>query len=288
MCTQMFRWRCSPVVLLLLTVACVGPDISTPDRGRRDGGSSGTGGAGAGRGGGAGGGTGGAAGTGSGVGGFASTGGASGTGGSGDCAPALGARFRDFQDSHPDFEKNIAAVTGLVQAELDADGLPVYAPSGPTSVTSGKEAFDQWFRDVPGVNIRQDGSLPLSQQGDRWVYDSSAFFPLDGQGFDNQGREHNFHFTSEIHGSFVYSGHEVFTFRGDDDVWVFVNKRLAVDLGGVHAAATATIDFDAQAANLGITPGNRYSLDIFQAERHTSGSTFRVETTIECLVPEIG
>lgn len=284
MCKQTFTWCCWVATVSLLLMGACGagaPDSGRPAGGAGGGGSSVTGGAGGGVGGPVGqGGAGGAAGTGGGMG--------SGAGGGDACAPALGVRFRDFQDSHPDFEDGIGSLTGLVQTELDAEGLPVYAPAGPTSVTSGKEAFDQWYRDVAGVNMGQDGTLPLTQEGGRWVYDSTAFFPVDGQGFGNEGRDHNFHFTSEIHASFVYSGHEVFTFRGDDDVWVFVNKRLAVDLGGVHAAASATIDFDAQAASLGISPGNRYSLDIFHAERHTSGSNFRVETTIECLVPEIG
>jgi fibro-slime domain-containing protein len=65
---------------------------------------------------------------------------------------------------------------------------------------------------------------------------------------------------------------------------VFVNDRLALDLGGVHGAESQTIDFDAQAGVLGLTHGGTYHLDVFHAERHTTESHFRMATTIDCFV----
>jgi fibro-slime domain-containing protein len=105
-------------------------------------------------------------------------------------------------------------------------------------------------------------------------------------GFGHEGFAHNFHFTTEIHTRFEYQGGETFTFTGDDDLWLFINGRLAIDLGGLHPSLSATVDLDAQAATLGITPGHEYAMDIFHAERHTDASNFRIETTIECIVVE--
>jgi len=90
----------------------------------------------------------------------------------------------------------------------------------------------------------------------------------------------NFGFTTELHMKFKYNGGEHFTFSGDDDLWVFVNHKLALDLGGLHPLATGTIDLDQAAAGLGISPGNIYPIELFHAERHTQSSNFRVDTNL--------
>ena len=197
---------------------------------------------------------------------------------------ALWATYRDFRQDHPDMEGQIESVKGLVENRLGGDNKPVYAPSGATSVTEGKESFDQWYRDIEGINLNYQEPLVLSEVSPgTFVYEDNEFFPLDGRGYPDERDGHNFHFTTEVHGTFVYRGGEQFTFAGDDDVFVFVNRNLAIDLGGVHGVEMANIDFDSQAAALGIEIGGTYSLHIFHAERHTSESNFRIETTIDCV-----
>lgn len=209
--------------------------------------------------------------------------------GDGETCGQLGAVLRDFSDKHEDFENPtyVAFSTGLtpgsVKPTLDKDGKPEYAPNMPTNITS-QATFSQWYRDVAGVNMRYQIILPMQQVSPGiYVYENNAFFPVDNMGFGNEGRNHNFHFTTEIRGGFLYRGGEKFTFKGDDDVWVFVNGKLALDLGGIHGVETGTIDFDARAKELGIEVGKKYKLDVFHAERHVTASNFRMETSIECL-----
>ncbi|MEO8705013.1 MAG: DUF4215 domain-containing protein [Kofleriaceae bacterium] len=193
-------------------------------------------------------------------------------------------RGNDLTGGHPDFENHNGTDHGIVTANLGADHKPVYAGNPTTPTTAGAAAFNQWYRDTPTVNMTYAETLTLTRTAAAtYVFDNANFFPLDGRGFVGAGTEpartngHNFGFTSELRYWFSYAGGEVLSFRGDDDVWVFINGKLAIDLGGVHGAQNASITLDATAAtNLSLTVGGTYEVVVLQAERHTTASSYKL------------
>jgi fibro-slime domain-containing protein len=111
---------------------------------------------------------------------------------------------------------------------------------------------------------------------------------------------HNFNFTSELKFGLRYDAGVTTTVsvEGDDDIWVFVNGRLAVDLGSWHVplpgsvtiaggSVTTSAQLDAMtpptmvtemrpAADFGLAPGEMFEVAIFHAERQKEGATFRL------------
>lgn len=195
--------------------------------------------------------------------------------------------IRDFQSSHPDFEESTTGFDpGIVETLLGIDGKPVYAVEADNPTVSGQVSFDQWYRDVQDINMSTSLPITLTRQPDgMYTYASNAFFPIDGQLFGNEVWAHNYHFTYEIHTQFTYAGGEVFTFEGDDDLWVFINDQLVIDLGGVHGPMTGQVALDAVAETLGLEVGGAYDFALFFAERHTVGSNFKVTTSIVLEAP---
>jgi len=215
----------------------------------------------------------------------------------------LNGTIRDFYDynknhsKNPDFENpsypppsgyGSYAVTGLVKDQLDQDSKPVLKSNTGwmhdkthRSITDAN-SFSQWYRDVDGINQSMPYSITLHKNSNGlYEYSNDNFFPIDGKLIGNEGPygecDHNYHFTYEIHSKFTYKGGETFRFAGDDDVWVFIDNKLVVDIGGIHGRVDKSIKLD----DLGLTKGKTYNFDLFFAERHIVESHFKITTSIE-------
>jgi fibro-slime domain-containing protein len=232
---------------------------------------------------------------------------------------------------------------------LDSERKPVRG-AGTSDTIASADSFAQWYRDDADPDdaltiMTIKDALHLSRVGDAtsdiYEYDDSSFFPLNDRGFGNTCEnetvdstmlncctgagnclDKNYHFTTELRYFFQYHGGETLTFRGDDDVFVYINGKLAVDVGGVHCVqfgrvvlgdadgtcsanrvdsvttgANACTDpgtledctaTDAELAadsdaRFGITKGGVYEIALFHAERHTIESNFRL--TLQGFLP---
>ncbi len=247
----------------------------------------------------------------------------------------LAVKFRDFiragaddGEQHPDFEtfEGDDATEGMVESTLSGR-KPVYTgiceqdSAGASNAaicpyraqTTDRARFEEWYSETSTASLFKVTHITMNRVAGTDSYRNATFgqqlLPLDNQGWVAAGKEldgagqggatdlHNFGFTSEIRHWFEFKGGESLTFSGDDDVWVFINGALALDLGGLHPRQERTIVLDAATGSancfleggltacttpsraLGITPGNVYEMALFHAERHTDASNFDLTLT---------
>ncbi len=123
-------------------------------------------------------------------------------------------------------------------------------------------------------------------------------------------RKRDYHYTLSGNGFFGYKKDLYFDFVGDDDVYLFINGELVLDIGGTHSATSFKIHLDdyvdwawavkkgeitykgkaysklgptdrARVDALALEEGGVYSFDFFYMERHGTGSNLQILTNIE-------
>lgn len=203
----------------------------------------------------------------------------------------LTAEWYTINWGHADTEHSIdGTTTGLVQATLGPDGLPVRSAYSLTFPTSSSN----YIRDVNGANeilwwtpgtragigtVSVDSfygspvNLPINQ--------TSNLFPGGGGSNGNP----NGYVAAHFYGTFLApsNGSITLTLGADDDAWVFINGQLVVDLGGVKPLAPAPTTVSS------LTAGQTYTIDLFFADRHVtqSGLYFGADIDFQPLdVPE--
>lgn len=191
---------------------------------------------------------------------------------------------------HYDFDHlyNSGLKPNLIEETLDIDKKPVFNDNiNPRELCiESKETFAQWFRTIEGVNkeVRKTITFESINNSSEYDFVDEFFFPIDGEGFGDclgDGNPHNYNFTVEATFYLLCKKNTpvVFTCGSDDDLWIFVNNKLAVDLGNLHVYERVTKTIYPEYYNA--KPGDYMEIKLFKAERGPTGSIMEIEVSQE-------
>lgn len=231
----------------------------------------------------------------------------------GECKYTIAATVRDFSKEHPDFDFGSITgdylMTGMVECQISSLRKPTRTTIAPKPPVTYAHFNDWWTTDTSAAiaaNLRRSEScfeIPMSQNNlGQWEYSSyydevsRGFWPVNGAlnyhretftschvkpppdstSWVTNGPAVNGNFCLESHATFIYEPGQTFDFRGDDDVWIFIDDKLVIDLGGVHTPKAASVNLDM----LNLVPGQEYKWDFFYCDRQPCGSALNMKTSI--------
>ena len=168
-----------------------------------------------------------------------------------------------------------------------------FVKSNETVTINGKETYLRRYIDSMNLKFHKTGDtykltsvIDTAQNNKEVTTSGSSFFPLDD--YSTEGST-NYFFGMRYDVEFTigdYVGDLTYKFTGDDDMWVVLdNTNVIIDLGGIHAAATDSVDLWNK---LGLTPGSlteeqknqTHKLTILYMERGAAESNCQMEFTL--------
>jgi len=184
------------------------------------------------------------------------------------------ATIRDLAPSHPDVNGRIVTETGIVKSTLGSDGTPQLNTNKVHVTVKSADSFYTWYHDTAKTKTLKRDLLFKLVSTNKYLFSDMSFFPINRDGFD-AGTKHsiNRYFTLELTIPFRYRGSgEVVGAESDDDLWLFIDGKLVIDLGGVHPRLSKTVTL----ASLGLVAGTDHVIRVFFAERHAVDSALRL------------